>query len=50
MTLLLLIEFLKEKVIPLESFNLMGKDNMSRVLGPCIMRAEIASLKDIMLA
>lgn len=47
MTLLLLIEFLKERVVPLEGFNLMGIEDISKVLGLCIMRAKVASPMDI---
>jgi hypothetical protein len=50
MTLLLLIEFFIEKLFPHGKENLMNKDNMSVVIGPCLMWAEIPSISDLIYA
>ena len=47
MTLLLLIEFFKEKFLPRTKANKMTENNVCIVVGPCLMRSETASLKDI---
>lgn len=46
-TMLILLEFLMEKVIPKESQNKMNVKNISIVIGPCLMHSEVSSIKDL---
>lgn len=47
MTFLLLIDFFKDKLFAKSAQNLMNEENLSIVIGPCLMRSEIASMKDL---
>jgi hypothetical protein len=44
---MILFSFFMEKVIPKEDTNKMSLKNICIVLGPCLMRAEVASIKDL---
>ena len=47
MTLLLLIDFFRDKLFVKSTQNLMNEENLSIVIGPCLMRSEVASMKDL---
>ena len=47
MTLLLLIDFFRDKLFAKSAQNLMNEESLSIVIGPCLMRSEIASMKDL---
>jgi hypothetical protein len=49
MTLLLLVDFLKEKLLPRGDCNKMNESNLSIVFGPCLMRSKVPSAKDLIL-
>jgi hypothetical protein len=49
MTLFLLFSFLR-KVIIFSEHNKMGENNICIVFGPCLMKAEVGSIKDLIYA
>jgi hypothetical protein len=50
MALFQLFSFLREKVLPFAESSKMGENNLCIVFGPCLMKAEIASIKDLLYA
>lgn len=50
MIIFLLFDFLKNSVVPNAAFNKMGVNNLCIVFGPCLMKAEVASMKDLVYA
>ncbi len=46
-TMLIVLEFMMERVIPKENINKMNIKNISIVIGPCLMRSEVPSFKDL---
>jgi RhoGAP domain len=51
MAILVLFDFLKNKVAPLDQYNKMGENNLCIVFGPCIMKSlEPGSLKELIYA
>lgn len=49
-TLLFLLKFFDEKVIPLQEYNKMTVNNVAIVMAPCLMRAKNPSMMDIQYA
>jgi hypothetical protein len=49
-TLLFLLKFFDEKVIPLQKINKMTANNVAIVMAPCIMKAKHPSMMDIQYA
>jgi hypothetical protein len=50
MTLFLLLNFIREKILPFAEQSKMSENNLCIVFGPCLMRAETASIKDLLYA
>lgn len=42
-----MLKFFIEQVIPKEEYNKMSVKNISIVIGPCLMRSEMPSIKDL---
>lgn len=49
-TLLILFEFLVERVLPVSELNKMGERNLSIVMAPCLMRFPTTSMRDLLCA
>jgi hypothetical protein len=50
MILFLLFDFLRNSVVPHAEHSKMGVKNLCIVFGPCLMRAEVSSFKDLIYA
>lgn len=50
MVLFFLLDFLRNRMLPFASHNLMTENNLCIVFGPCLMRAEVPSIKELLYA
>ena len=50
MTIFLLFDFLKNRVLPYAQHSKMGENNLCIVFGPCLMRSEVASMRELIYA
>jgi hypothetical protein len=50
MTIFFLIDFLKNRVLQFANENKMSENNLCIVFGPCLMRSEVASIKELIYA
>lgn len=49
-SLMFLINFMRDKILPKEEVNKMGVQNLAICFAPCWFRSEVASIKDILYA
>lgn len=47
MTIEIFLNFFQDKLIPREHKNKMGLNNVCIISGPCLMRSEVSSIKDL---
>lgn len=50
MVLFFLLDFLRNRMLPFATQNLMTENNLCIVFGPCLMRAEVPSIKELLFA